>query len=289
VVEEPTANLPMLSPTVGRRWLAQEVRRLREAAGLKQADLARRLRCNPTKIAHIESMRNPMNGPDLEIMLPFLDVPAERIDWYLRVCDLSKEKGWWDGNQAIPSWFSLYVGLEWGASDIHCWDMGYVTGLFQTTDYIEAMLRFSGPDDLVRSQVDTRLRRQEALHRKDNPLRVHAILDEAVLRRPVGDIQIMRAQLQRLAMLSELPNITIQVMPFGTPGHRGHLGSFKWLGFPQQGDPGAVYLENQIGGLFLEKPEELEVFTADFAELTAQAMASKDSTALIAKRAKEFR
>lgn len=274
------AEPPMLSPTVGRRWLAQEIRRLREGAGLKQSDVAERLRCRAAKIAHIESMRNSVSGPDLEAMLPYLGVPPERIDWYLRVCDMSKEKGWWDGDQSIPSWFSLYVGLEAGAAEIKCWDTGYVTGLFQTTGYALMML----DEQAVRA----RLRRQQALHREDNPLVVHAILDEAVLLRQVGDVRTMLSQLDHLVTLGRRPNITIQVMPFGTAGHRGHLGSFKWLGFPLDDDPGAVYLENQWGGLFLEKPEELSVFHADFADLAERALSPEDSTALLAKRARQL-
>jgi transcriptional regulator with XRE-family HTH domain len=289
VTEDPVAQPPMLSPTVGRRWLAQEIRRLREAAGLKQSDLAKRLHCNPTKIVHIETKRNPMNAPDLEVLLPFLGVPDTRIDWYLRVCDLSKSKGWWDGNQAIPSWFSLYVGLEWGASEIRSWDMGFVPGLLQHRVYVEDMLRFAGPVDLVEAQVDARLHRQQALHRKDDPLRVHAIIDEAALRRVIGNRRTLRLQLQRLISLSELPNVTIQAMPFGDSGHRGHLGSFRWLGFSEPGDPGAVYLENQAGGLFLEKPEELSLFTAEFASLAALALSPQDSVTFMAKLAKDPR
>ncbi|NUT50461.1 MAG: helix-turn-helix domain-containing protein [Saccharothrix sp.] len=269
-----------MSPTVGRRWLAQEIRRLREAAGLKQSDVADRLRCRPAKIAHIESMRNSVSGPDLEAMLPYLGVPPERIGWYLRVCDASKEKGWWDGDQSIPDWFSLYVGLEAGASEIRCWDTGYVTGLFQTTGYAHMMLDDEGA-------ARARLRRQEAIFRKDEPLVVHAILDEAVFFRQIGDMRIMLSQLDHLVALGKRPNITIQVMPFGTAGHRGHLGSFKWLGFPLEDDPGAVYLENQWGGLFLEKPEELAVFHTEFADLAEQALSPEDSAALIAKRARQ--
>jgi hypothetical protein len=95
---------------------------------------------------------------------------------------------------------------------------------------------------------------------RDDPVRVHAILDEAVLHRRIGDAEVMREQLDHLGTLAAMPNITIQVMSFSAADHRGHLGSFKWLGFPQEDDPGAVYLENQLGGWFLEKPEELAVF-----------------------------
>ncbi|MGM1059752.1 helix-turn-helix domain-containing protein [Saccharothrix sp. Mg75] len=271
----------MLSPTVGRRWLAQEIRRLREAAGLKQADVARRLRCNPTKITHLESMRTPVGGPDLEVLLPFLGVPAERVDWYLRVCDISREKGWWDGDRSIPGWFSLYVGLEAGASEIRSWETGFIYGLFQTRPYARRLLE--DPD-----AVDARIRRQEALHRED-PLVVHAIIDEAVLLRRMGDDQVMAGQLDHLVALGELPNITIQVMPFDAGAHRGHLGSYHWLGFPQPDDPGAVYLENQLGGWFLERAAELAVFQDDFAGLATRALSAEDSAALIARRAEEAR
>ncbi|WP_306744100.1 helix-turn-helix domain-containing protein [Saccharothrix yanglingensis] len=277
----PGTDPPTLSPTVGRRWLAQEIRRLREAAGLKQTDVAKRLRCNPTKITHPESVRTPVGGPDLEVLLPFLGAPAERVEWYLRVCDLAREKGWWDGDRSIPDWFSLYVGLGAGASEIRCWDTGYVTGLFQTAAYATALLDNPGA-------VEARLRRQEAL-RRDDPLVVHAILDEAVLCRRIGGAGVMRGRLDHLGALAGLPGITIQVMPFDAGGHRGHLGSCKWLGFPQEGDPGAVYLENQFGGWFLEKPEEVAVFQADFAASAALAPSAEDSAALIAERAEEVR
>lgn len=67
-------------------------------AQLRASDIAARLRCGQGKIAHMESMRNAIGGPDLEIMLPFLGVPAERIDWYLRLAEVAKQKGWWDGS-----------------------------------------------------------------------------------------------------------------------------------------------------------------------------------------------
>ncbi|WP_253770772.1 helix-turn-helix domain-containing protein [Goodfellowiella coeruleoviolacea] len=280
----------MLSPTVGRRWLAQELRRLREAAGYKQADVAKRLRCNSTRIAHLESMRTLPSGPDLEVVLPYFGVPKERVEWYLQVCDLSRKKGWWDGNQAIPKWFSFYVGLEWGASEIHSWDTSLVQGLLQTRGYAEVIIRDGAtvPEEVIQEQVQTRLRRQEALQRKENPLTLHAIMDEAALRRRVGNAEIMREQLQHLVTLNSHPRITIQVMPFEAGQHRGQLGSFKWLGFPQDGDDGLVYLENQHGGLYLEEPEELATFAADFAELRKRALSPKASVALIAKIVKEL-
>nr|BFF02111.1 helix-turn-helix transcriptional regulator [Streptoalloteichus tenebrarius] len=235
-------------------------------------------------------MRNPFNAVDLEIALPFLGVPPDQVEWYLRIWEASREKGWWDGNQAIPSWFSLYVGLEWGASEIHSWDLGHVQGLLQAPGYAEAVIRDGATvdDDTIKEQVATRLRRQEAMRRPEAPLRLHAILDESVLRRRVGSLDVMREQLRHLATLDGHPTITLQVMPFERGEHRGQLGSFTWLGFPQADDPGVVYVENQSGGLYLEKPEQLSEFRADFAELSRRALSTTASINLIRAILKEL-
>ncbi|WP_207954277.1 helix-turn-helix domain-containing protein [Saccharopolyspora elongata] len=277
-----------ISPTVGRRWLAQEIKRLREAAGLKQSDVAKRLRCNPAKIAHIESMRNAVSGPDLEVMLPFLGVPPERVDWHLQLADLAKGKGWWDGNRAIPDWFSLYIGLEWGASEIHEWDLGFVPGLLQTRAYTEALINAGSrvSDVQQRQQVEARLQRQGALHRDTDALKLHAIVDESVLHRTMGDDLILRDQIAHLAAMSEHPQVTLQIMPFHAGPHRGHLGSFHWLGFPRADDPGVVYVENQKGGLYLEEPEEITDFRADFDRLAQTALPAEDSRNLLEKLVK---
>jgi transcriptional regulator with XRE-family HTH domain len=280
---------PTISPTVGRRWLAQEVRRLREAAGLKQSEIAKRLRCNPSKIGHMETMRNPISGPDLEVMLPFLGVPPERIDWYLQLADVAMEKGWWDGNQAIPEWFSLYIGLEWGASEIHEWDLGYVPGLLQTRSYAAAVIRegIRATERHFEEQTDLRMQRQTALDRTEHPLRLHTIVDEAALHRRVGGTSVMHEQLEFLADANRNPQITLQVIPFAAGTHRGQLGSFQWLGFPRQDDPGVVYVENQKGGLYLEESVEIAGFHEEFRQLEQRALSPADTTKFLIELAEE--
>ncbi|MFR9731875.1 helix-turn-helix domain-containing protein [Saccharopolyspora sp. MS10] len=268
-----------ISPTVGRRWLAQEIRRLREAAGLTQRDVATRLRCASAKIAHMESMRNAISGPDLEIVLPFFGVPAERVDWYLQLADVAKQKGWWDGNRAIPEWFSLYIGLEWGASEIREWDLGFVPGILQTREYAEAVLA----DDLsasaarLQQQAEARLRRRDALNRANAPLSMHAIIDESALRRVIGDRQVMLDQIEQLVKFCADPRVTVQVMTFEGGPHRGQLGSFHLLDFTRDHDHGVVYVENQSGGACLEEVVEVERFRQVFEELTMKALSIEDS------------
>ena len=274
-----------ISPTVGRRWLAQEIRRLREAAGLKQSDLAKRLRCGAPKIAHIESMRNPVNGPDLEVLLPFLGVPEDRIDWYLRLADLAQEKGWWDGNRAVPSWFSLYIGLEWGASEVREWDMGFIPGLLQTPAYAEALLTLdtSEASTPLDERIEARLQRQSTLHREQEPLLLHAIIDESSLHRAVGGEAVMREQMKYLVEMSKHPQVALQLMPFEAGPHRGQLGSFHVLTFPRDGDPGVVYLENQQGGLCLEEDREVALFADEFEDLRNRALSQEDSAEFLVR------
>ncbi|MFI0465970.1 helix-turn-helix domain-containing protein [Saccharopolyspora sp. 5N102] len=281
---------PTISPTVGRRWLAQEVRRLREAAGLKQSDVAKRLRCNQSKIGHMETMRNAISGPDLEVMLPFLGVPPERIDWYLQLADVAMEKGWWDGNRAIPEWFSLYIGLEWGASCVREWDLGFVPGILQTPAYADAVIRdgASASDKVLRMQTDARIQRQAALMRTERPMELHAIIDEAALRRQIGGPTAMREQIEHLAIRSEQAQVTLQVMPFAAGPHRGQLGSFSCIDFDHVDDPGVVYVENQRGGLYLEEPEEIEVFRHVFDEVASKALTPEDTGPFLSEIAKDF-
>lgn len=283
------SDLPTMSPTVGRRWLAQELRRLREAAGLKQADVAGRLRCKTAKVGHIESMRNPISGPDLEVVLPFLGVPADRVDWYLRLADLAQEKGWWDGHRAVPSWFSLYIGLEWGASEVHEWHLGYVPGLLQTREYASAVIRsgIEASEQHFQEQTELRLQRQQSLWRDEAPLRLHAIIDEAVLHRVVGNPEIMREQLDQLARAGQSSHVVLQVVPFGAGLHGGQLGSFQWLSFPREEDLGVVYMESQLGGLYLEDASEVATFRAEFEKLQQLALSHEDSRRFIAEMARE--
>ncbi|GAB2682568.1 helix-turn-helix transcriptional regulator [Saccharopolyspora gloriosae] len=279
-----------VSPTVGRRWLAQEIRRLRENAGLKQGDVAARLRCAQGKIAHMESMRNAISGPDLEIMLPFFGVPAERIGWYLQLADVAKQKGWWDGNQAIPDWFSLYVGLEWGASEIREWDLGFIPGILQTRAYAEAVLGddLSVSEERLAKQAEARLRRRDALTREDLPLFMHAIIDEAALRRVIGGERVMVEQIQHLLEFCASPHVIVQVMTFDRGPHRGQLGSFHLLDFANADDRGVVYVENQAGGTCLEEVAEVESFRQVFEELTMKALSITDSEVFLRELAKDL-
>ena len=272
------------------RLLANELRRLRGVAGLSQSDVAEELGCATSRIGHLETQRNQIRRSDLIVMLMLYDVPRERHDWYLDLADKSREKGWWDGDRSIPHWFSSFVGLEWGATEVRNFEMGVVPGLLQVADYIAAMYRGdrARSDADVRMYLDQRLARQRALDRDDSPLMLHAIMDETALRRQVGGIAVLHEQLRHLVTMAEHPQVTIQVIPFSAGDHRSMEGGFHLLDFDAPFDPGLVYVETKRGGLYMEEPEEIALYQGVFESLMCTALSPAASVAMIDHMATEL-
>jgi transcriptional regulator with XRE-family HTH domain len=283
------------SPTVWRRWLACELRRMRAAAGLEQKQVARALRCTVTKVSYFENAQRPVVPRDLdEILLPLYGVPEEEWPSYLEAAELARKKGWWEGydDDVLPDWFQRYVGFEQGASRLRCYQPQVVSGLLQTADYMAALMD-ENPVELtpttVTRRIELRLRRQEVLTRPSDPLQCWIVLDEAVLRRVIGGPRVMRAQLERLVDAAQQPNVTLQVLPFDRGAHPGIGSGFTILRFPWDTDPGVVYLESgSSAGLYLEDIDEIDDHTRIFERLCVLSLAPDASVALLAKLAEEY-
>lgn len=283
------------SPTVWRRWLAFELVRLRKEAGLEQKDVAKALRCTVAKVSYYETSERPVVLRDLdEVLLPLYNVPEDRWDDYLRAARNARQKGWWEGSDgtSMPRWFSLFVGLEQGASQVRAYESEAVPGLLQTKAYADAITRRGTAerrDDEVDRLVDLRMTRQAALSRESNPLRLWTVLNEAVLRRVVGSPAIMRDQLLHLVEMTRHPKITVQVLPYGHGAHPGMAaGPFQLLGFPWPADPGVAYVEHRAGACYLERDHEIEAHTVAFEHLVALALSPESSVAVVREIAKEY-
>ncbi|MEV0649727.1 helix-turn-helix transcriptional regulator [Phytomonospora sp. NPDC050363] len=262
------------SPTVAARLLANELRQLRTRAGLSQADVARELGCTPGRVGHMETRRNQPRRSDLLVMLQMYKVPAERQVWYLDLAAKAKEKGWWDGAEGIPEWFTTLIGLEWGASQIRTYELGLVPGLLQTADYMAALFEVDSPgeDELIAKFIEHRMRRQDPLHRTQNPLSLHAILDQAVINRVVREPGTMRGQLEHLLAMSDHPHVTVQILPFEAGPHPGFGGGFHCIDFAEADDSGVIYLETRCGGLYLEEETEVAEYHSVFERLATMAL-----------------
>jgi len=191
----------------------------------------------------------------------------------------------------VPEWLSLYIGLEQGAAQLRIYDAQLITGVLQTQDYANAIVR-RGTAELTEEQiarrVEFRASRSRVLTREPDPLRLWVVLDEAALRRVVGTRTIMRHQLNHLVGAAEQAKITVQVLPFDHGAHPGMQGPFTILDFPWPTDPGLVYIEHRCGAFYLEEPEEITAHTIAFEHLCAHALRPDQSVTMIRDLAKEY-
>lgn len=239
-----------------------------------------------SSISRWETGERSIRPGDVRVLLEVYEVTGEQADTLLTLARQAKERGWWQPyTSAIPDWFQVYVGLEAEASVIREYAAELVPGLLQTEGYYRAFLASAAPGDPDTDQkIEIRMARQERLTGDDRP-RYWAVLNEAVIRRPVGGAEMMGEQLDHLAQLVRLPDVTIQVLPFSAGAHPAMEGPFSILGFPEPFDPDVVYLENQAGSVYVEEPEEIDRYSQAFTHLIAKALSAEDSAALISEAA----
>ncbi|MFJ1593644.1 helix-turn-helix domain-containing protein [Kitasatospora albolonga] len=246
---------------VRRILLGSQLRRLRESRGITREAAGYSIRASESKISRMELGRVSFKARDVEDLLTLYGVAdeAER-DALLGLAREANVAGWWHSyGNVLPGWFQTYVGLEGAASLIRIYEVQFVHGLLQTEAYAHAVvsrgMHGASAADIDR-RVALRLERQKVLVSERAPV-FRAVLDEAALRRPYGEREVMRAQLRHLIDMSEQPNITLQVMPFSYGGHAGESGSFTMLRFPESDLSDIVYLEQLTSALYLDKPEEV--------------------------------
>jgi transcriptional regulator with XRE-family HTH domain len=275
------------SPTLRRRQLGIQLRRLREAAGVTIDQVAERLGFSASKVSRIESAKTGVATRDVLGFAKVYGVPAEQVEALVQMSREAKQKGWWQLYGAVLT--TGYVGLEAAADAIHAYEALVVPGLLQTEDYARATIRAARPD-IDKAEVEKRVRiriARQSLLTQDDPLDLWVILDEAVLHRPVGGPDVMRRQLDHLVMVSDLPNVALQVLPFAAGGHAGMDGSFAMLLYREPTDPNLVFAANAAGGLFLEKDDELQRYALIFDLMQSLARPTDESIAMIAALAKE--
>jgi len=281
------------SPTVRRRRLRYELRRLRSEHGLtiEQVQEASGGDIKAPSISRWENGERSVRPTDLRLLLDIYEVHGERREALLTLSRQAKERGWWQSYaSAIPEWFQVYVGLEAEASSVHVYESELVDGLLQTADYYRAFLRTAPAavdGEEAERKIEVRLARQELLTGEDPP-EYWAVLNEAVIRRVVGGADAMRKQLDHITDMAKLPHVNVQVLPFSAGVHPAMEGAFRILGFPESADPDVVYLENQAGSLYLEEEAEIDRYARMFNHLIAKALDPEESRRLIARIARDL-
>jgi transcriptional regulator with XRE-family HTH domain len=278
------------SPTAPRRRLGHELRRLRDAAGFRGDEVAARLSWSPTKLSRIETGQVSVHHGDVADLLDIYGVKDRALREYLAtMARQSRAKGWWHRHrETLKRGFDSYIGLEAEAATLLTYQAQVVPGLLQTEEYARASIKAVAlHSDDVDQKVAVRMSRQDLLTR-DQPLSVHAILDEAVLRRVVSGSANMADQCAALLQRCELGNVTIQVLAFDAGAHAALDGGFNILGFPDEADPDIVYLEQAPSGLVLDGADELDRYTTMFRHLADQALPPGESLALISSLAEAY-
>lgn len=256
-----TSGQPSGGPTVLRILLGRQLRQLRQQREISAKQAGYRVRLSESAISRMENGQVGFKTRDIRDLLKLYGVTdRQERDAFLRLVEQANQPGWWQRfNDVLPSWFQTFVGLQEGAAEIWEYENQVIPGLLQTEDYARAVLGvppWRPPADEIEQKVKLRLTRHQLLHR-DHPPKVWMVIDEVVLRRPVGGPAVMRAQLEHLIQLTELSNLTVQILPTRT---RVPLvsPSFVLLRFAEPELPAIVYVEQLSTAQYLDKREDRE-------------------------------
>lgn len=281
------------SPTVRRRRLALELRRLREAAGLTIQEAAERLAISSAKLSRIENARVVAAQADVVQMLLVYDVDEQLRETLIAIAREARQKGWWQAHYGDLRTPELeLVGLEDEATTLRIYSGLLVPGLLQVPQYTQAVLRAVLLDteqrrDEIDRQVQLRMDRQQKTFAQDSPPAISVVIDEASLHRPVGGSGVMRLQLEHLVEMSAVGNLELQVLPYAVGEHSGMSGGFTIIRFSDPSDPDVVFIENPMRDLYLEERHELKQYALMFDQMSAAAMSPEESSAFLAKLARK--
>ncbi|MFI7239918.1 helix-turn-helix domain-containing protein [Streptomyces cyaneofuscatus] len=279
-------------PTVRRRRLGAELKRLREKAGVRMEDAAERIGGDKPKISRQENGRQGVSKLEIEALLALYGVVDDRLRTALiTLAREGRRKGWWaQYSDILPAGFQERLSIESDAARILTFQPMLVPGLLQTAEYATEVIRSAGKsatEDQIKSYIEVRANRQEVLAR-DNPPQYVCLLDEAVLRREVGGPAVMAAQLGKILEVNNPPKLTIQVVPFSQGWHAGADGAFNIYTYPDPMDLDVVNLDYLDGALYLEEDLPVERYQLAFDELRAAALASRQSMELVSVVQREF-
>jgi hypothetical protein len=218
---------------------------------------------------------------DVHLIRTMMDLYDKQVPELLELAREAAMPGWWT---AYGIRDRGYIGMESDAAAAKEFSFVYVPGLLQTEDYMSIVFssgRTKRSRKQVANEVAARQYRQRRLTDSEFPLHLHAIIDETVLRKPIGTPEVRKAQWRHLVKAVELDTVTLQVVPDERGIHAGMDGSFTMLEFADDEDPDLLYVAHVAGALHMEKPEELAVARLTFDSLCSTALSPDESVALI--------
>ncbi|MGP3970880.1 helix-turn-helix domain-containing protein [Streptomyces sp. 6N223] len=272
--------------------LGRRLQVLRERAGVSFEEAARALDVTHATVRRMEKAQVGLKVPYVEKLLRVYGVtdPGE-IDGFLTLAREANRPGWWHRyRDVLPDWFSAFVSLEAEADQIRAYEPHYVPGLLQTEAYAATVLRAGmphAPAGEIERLVSLRLARQELLTR-DNPPLLWVVVDETVLRRPIGRPNVMRAQVSKLIDSGTAPHVRLQIMPFSAGPHSAMYGPFHLFRFPLPELPDVACAESLVGAAYFDQREEVSAFREALDRMCAQAAPLNRTEAILSGIRKEI-
>ncbi|GAA4798768.1 helix-turn-helix transcriptional regulator [Streptomyces ziwulingensis] len=282
------------APSVLRMILGKQLEELRNRAGLSYEEAGEAIGVSHSTIRRMEAAKVArLRLTDAEKLLQVYGVSdRQEIDTFLKSVREANKRGWWHTyRDVMPDWFAAYLSLEQAALQIRAYEPQFVHGLLQTKAYARALLGAGNPhapSGATERRVALRMRRQDLLTRAAPP-RLWVVMDETVLRWPVGGADVMRAQIDHLIEVNRLPQVTVQIMPFGNGPHPAmRAGAFHLFRFRARELPDIVYLNGLVGAVYLDKRDDVVVYREALDRLGAQATPAGRTEAVLGRIRKEL-
>ncbi|HEX5119641.1 MAG TPA: helix-turn-helix transcriptional regulator [Pseudonocardiaceae bacterium] len=268
------------------RWLiGVELANYRKRSGLTMAEAAKAIGCSPAKVGHLESGRNQQQPSDVTELMRGYRADRSDIDRLASLAASADQQTWWaPWTEVVPDWLRTFVGLEGLASHVHDYSTAVFPALLQTEAYSLGVtvgnIRVR-PDHNDR-MVGLRMNRQQRVFSEVEPLCLTALIEEAVLDRPIGGAEVMRRQLEYLITMSSRDNVEIRVVPTSVGRHDALIGPFNVLDFPQAQSIG--YVEVLNGALYVQDQDQVDGYTRALRGLLEIALSPADSVAAFRSR-----
>jgi len=274
--------------------LGRQLEELRVKAGLTYEEAGAAIGVSHSTIRRMEAAKVArLRLADAEKLLRVYGVTDQQeIDTFLKSVREANKRGWWHTyRDVMPDWFAAYLSLEQAARQIRAYESQIVHGLLQTEAYARALLNAGNPHapaEATERRIALRMRRQELL-RREAPPRVWVVMDETVLRWPVGGADVMRAQIEHLIEIQRLPQVTLQIMPFSNGPHPAvRAGAFQLFRFRARELPDVVYLDGLVGAVYLDKGADVVVYREALDRVSAQATPVRRTEAVLERIRKDL-
>lgn len=272
------------APSVRSRQLATVLRGLRDASTLRGEEVANRLSWSPSKVSRIETAQTVPSLNDLRKLLELYGVTGIQRSRLEQLRQSTGQRGWWDAYaDALGPEYTALIALEAEAESVRCFAAQMVPGLLQTERYAREVARsvspFAPPGEIER-RVQVKMARQKVLV-KERPLALAVVIDEALILRTIGTPEVMAEQLEKLAVVGEQDNLTIQILPLDAGSHPGLDGEFSIVSFADLIAPDVVYLEHMTSELYEENETAVYRHVMAFDRLRTLALDTSESARLL--------